>query len=107
MDYEVAYQCLLGLLHLLAVVVGLTALLRPKRRKQDYLMGVGALLASFSGVFVAYEIVGSGSISSEYLLVAALGTLGLGMILFAMGFLFDQLQTRRILSESMGREGQQ
>ena len=105
MDSDTAYKAFFWLLCLLAFIVGVVSLVRKKRQKQDFIMGIGALMASFSGGFFYLIMLGEIDGVSDPVILASIGISGLGMMGFAMGFVCDQIRTRRILKMREELEG--
>jgi uncharacterized integral membrane protein len=98
MDEKQMIECIFWIFLAGGAVITASSLATKTRRKQDWFMSIGGLMVTVSGmVFVlgAFEHVDFNF--SETIGMATAGALGFGLLLFVMGFCFDQLQVRRIV----------
>jgi len=98
MDEEQMIECILWIFLAGGAVITASSLATKIRRKQDWFMSIGGLMVTVSGMGLVLEIFDHVNFNfTETTGMATTGALGFGILLFVMGFCFDQLQVRRIV----------
>ena len=96
MDIEELFEVFLTLTFFVGLFLVAASVSARPRERQDWILCAGAMLGSL-GVGLLRLAMGGNLFDSVPAGFAILGVSGLGVMLFSMGFLYDQLRTRRIV----------
>ena len=96
MDAEDAFEVFLTVAFLIGILIAVGSTMAVPRERHDWIMIAGSLLGTL-GVGLLLLVIHGDLFQSNTAAFVIMGILGLGIMLFSMGFLYDQLRTRRIL----------